>query len=71
MESGIAYSPIWNCFDVHNEQTCYRFNRGTYMNIEWSKKRGDQILEWSDYRSTEPLKEEQEKTVETKAEDNH
>lgn len=66
---GTPYSPIWNCFDVYNEQTCYCFNRGTYVNIEWSKTRGDQILEWSDYRSTEPPKEEQEKAVKIKTED--
>lgn len=63
------YSPIWNYFDVYNEQTCYCFDRGTYVNIEWSKTRGDQILEWSDYRSTEPPKEEQEKAVKIKTDD--
>ena len=68
-KGGTPYSPIWNCFDVYNERTCYCFNRGTYVNIEWSKARGDQILEWSDYRSTELPKEEQEKAVEIKADD--
>lgn len=37
--------------------------------IDKAKKRGDQILEWSDYRSTKPPKEEQEKTVQIKADD--
>lgn len=68
-KSGTPYSPTWNCFDVYNEQTCYCFNRGTYVNIEWSKTRGDQILEWSDYRSTELPKEEQEKAVKIKTDD--
>lgn len=68
-KGGLPYSPISNYFDVYNEQTCYCFNRGTYMNIERSKTRGDQILEWSDYRSTEPPKEEQEKAVKIKIDD--
>ena len=68
-KNGTPYSPTWNCFDAYNEQTCYRFNRGTYVDIEGSKTRGDQILEWSDYRSTEPPKEGQEKAVKIKIDD--
>lgn len=58
-----------NCFNVYNEQTCYYFNKGTYVNIGYSKTRGNRILEWSDYRSTEPLKEEQEKAMKIKIDD--
>lgn len=63
--SGKSYLEM-NCFNVYNEQTCYYFNRGTYVNIGYSKTKGNQILEWSDYRSTEPPKEEQEKAVKIK-----
>lgn len=53
-----------SCFDNYKEQTCYCFNRGTYNSTVYAKNKGYQILEWSDYRSTEPLKdEEQEKTM--------
>lgn len=63
--SGRSYLPR-NYFEPYEEQTCYYFNEGTYDSAEYAKNRGDQILEWSDYRSTEPPKEEQEKTMETK-----
>ncbi len=53
-----------SCFDGYKEQTCYCFNRGTYNSTVYAKDKGYQILEWSDYRSTEP-KEEQEKIMET------
>lgn len=66
--TGISYLEM-NCFNVYNEQTCYYFNRGTYVDIGNSKTREDQILEWSDYRSTEPPKEEQEKAVKIKTDD--
>ena len=39
------------------------------MNTGYSKTKGDQILEWSDYRSTKPPKEEQEKAVKIKTDD--
>lgn len=55
-----------SCFYSYEGSTCYYFNEGTYDNTTYAKKRGDQILEWSDYRSTEP-KEEQEKIMETKS----
>lgn len=57
-----------SCFDFYKEQTCYYFNEGTYDSIVRAKDEGHTILEWSDYRSTEP-KGEQEKTLETKIDD--
>lgn len=67
--SGSSYL-LWSCFEPYGEQTCYCFNKGTYESAEYAKNRGDQILEWSEYRSTEPPKdEEQEKTMETKIDD--
>lgn len=65
--SGNSYLS-WSCFEPYKEQTCYCFNKGTYENIRRAKNKGYQILEWSDYRSTEP-KEEQEKIMETKIDD--
>lgn len=62
--SGNSYLS-WSCFDPYKEQTCYCFNKGTYDSTVYAKDKGYQILEWSDYRSTEP-KEEQEKIMETK-----
>lgn len=59
--SGNSYLS-WSCFDPYKEQTCYCFNKGTYDSTVYAKDKGYQILEWSDYRSTEP-KEEQEKTM--------
>ncbi len=59
--SGTSYLKM-TCFNVYENYTCYDFNTGTYDNTMRAKKRGYQILEWSDYRSTEP-KEEQEKTM--------
>ena len=55
-----------SCFDFYEEQTCYYFNEGTYDSIVRAKDEGYTILEWSEYRSTEP-KEEQEKIMETKS----
>lgn len=60
--SGDSYLET-SCFYSYEGSTCYYFNKGTYDNTTYAKKRGDQILEWSDYRSTEPPKEEQEKTM--------
>lgn len=57
-----------SCFNHYEDLTCYYFNEGAYDSAEYAKNRGDQILEWSDYRSTEP-KEEQEKIMETKIDD--
>lgn len=54
-----------NYFESYKEQMCYCFNKGTYDSTVSAKDKGYQILEWSDYRSTEP-KEEQEKIMETK-----
>lgn len=65
--SGNSYLS-WICFDPYKEQTCYCFNKGTYDSTVYAKDKGYQILEWSDYRSTEP-KEEQEKIMETKIDD--
>lgn len=60
-------------FDFFKETTCYCFNKGTYTGIGQAKNNGYTILEWSEYRSTEPPKdeeqEEQEKTMETKIDD--
>ncbi len=58
-----------SCFDDYKEQTCYRFNKGTYNSTVYAENKGYRILEWADYRSTEPPKEEQEKTMETKIDD--
>lgn len=58
-----------SCFDFYKEQTCYYFNEGTYDSTVRAKDDGHTILEWSDYRSTEPPKGEQEKTMETKIDD--
>lgn len=59
--SGNSYLS-WSCFEPYKEQTCYYFNKGTYDSTVYAKGKGYTILEWSDYRSTEP-KEEQEKTM--------
>lgn len=65
--SGTSYLGM-SCFNAYKDLTCYYFNEGAYDNTMRAKKRGDQILEWSDYRSTEP-KEEQVKIMETKIND--
>lgn len=65
--SGSSYL-LWSCFEPYGEQTCYCFNKGTYESTVRAKDKGYTIIEWSDYRSTEP-KEEQEKTMETKIDD--
>lgn len=65
--SGNSYLS-WSCFEPYKEQTCYCFNKGTYESTGRAKNKGYQILEWSDYRSTE-TKEEQEKTMGTKIDD--
>lgn len=65
--SGNSYLS-WSCFEPYKEQTCYCFNKGTYESTGRARNKGYQILEWSDYRSTEP-KEEQGKTMETKIDD--
>lgn len=46
----------------------YFFNKGTFSDRIPDKNKFH-VLEWSDYRSTEPPKEEQEKTMETKSND--
>lgn len=51
-----------SCFNLYKDLTCYYFNEGTHESIGCAKNKGHTILEWSDYRSTEP-KEEQEKTM--------
>lgn len=67
--SGTSYL-LRNHFGPYEEQTCYCFNKGKYDNTLHAKDEGYTILEWSDYRSTEPPKdEEQEKTMETKIDD--
>lgn len=57
-----------NRFESHEEQTCYYFNEGKYDSTVYAKNEGYTILEWSEYRSTEP-KEEQEKTMAPKSDD--
>ena len=65
--SGISYLKMkW--FSIYENNTCYCFNEGVYGDIKQAKNKGYTILEWSDYRSTEP-KEEQEKIMETKIDD--
>lgn len=65
--SGTSYLKI-SCFRIYENYTCYCFNEGTYDSVVHAKDKGYTILEWSDYRSTEP-KEEQEKIMETKIDD--
>lgn len=60
--SGNSYLS-WSCFDPYKEQTCYCFNKGTYESTVRAKDKGYTILEWSDYRSTEPPKGEHEKIM--------
>lgn len=67
-EAGLRWSSgnsylSWSCFEPYKEQTCYCFNKGTYESTMYAKNKGRTILEWSDYRSTEPPKEEQERTI--------
>lgn len=65
--SGTSYLKM-SCFNIYENYTCYRFNEGEYDNTVHAKNKGYTILEWSDYRSTEPPKdEEQEKTMKTKS----
>lgn len=65
--SGISYLKMkW--FSIYENNTCYCFNEGVYGDIKQAKTKGYTILEWSDYRSTEP-KEEQEKIMKTKIDD--
>lgn len=66
--SGTSYLKM-SCFNIYENYTCYRFNEGEYDNTVHAKNKGYTILEWSDYRSTEPQKEEQEKTMETQIDD--
>lgn len=66
--SGTSYLKM-SCFNIYENYTCYRFNEGEYDNTVRAKNKGYTILEWSDYRSTEPPKEEQEKTMETQIDD--
>lgn len=63
--SGTSYLEM-SCFNAYKDLTCYYFNEGAYESIGCAKDRGYRILEWSEYRSTEP-KEEQEKIMETKS----
>lgn len=61
--SGTSYL-LRNHFGAYEKQTCYCFNKGTYDNTLHAKNEGYTILEWSEYRGTEPPKdEEQEKTM--------
>lgn len=48
---------------------CYFFNEGVYDSFGCAKDNGYRILEWSDYRSSKPPKEEQEKIMGTKIDD--
>lgn len=67
--SGISYLKMkW--FSIYENNTCYCFNEGVYGDIKQAKNKGYTILEWSDYRGTEPPKdEEQEKKMELKIDD--
>lgn len=64
--NGESYLELSN-FRNHENHICYFFNNGAYSGYEYAKTKGCTVLEWSDYRSTEPPKEEQEKTMETKS----
>ena len=66
--SGTSYL-LRNHFGPYEEQTCYCFNKGKYDNTLHAKDEGYTILEWSEYRSTEPKEEEQEKEMEPEIED--
>lgn len=72
--NGESYLELSN-FRNHENHICYFFNNGAYSGYEYAKTKGCTILEWSDYRSTEPPKaeeppkEEQEKTMEAKIDD--
>lgn len=66
--SGTSYLEM-SCFNAYKDLTCYYFNEGAYESIGCAKDRDYTILEWSEYRSTEPPKEEQEKIMETKIDD--
>ena len=60
----------YDSFKYYGENTVYYFSEGFFGDVESAEDRGNRILEWSDYRSTEPPKEkEQEKTMETKIDD--
>lgn len=54
-----------SCFNPFRDRTCYYFNEGKYDSTVYAKNEGHTILEWSEYRSTEPKDEEQEKTMKT------
>lgn len=64
--TGISYLER-GCSSCYKGSMCYFFNEGVYDNFRRAKDSGYRILEWSNYRSIEPPKEEQEKTVEVKA----
>mgnify|MGYP004466885803 FL=1 len=66
--TGISYLEI-GCSNCYKGSMCYFFNEGVYDSFGYAKDSCYRILEWLDYRSTEPPKEEQEKTVEIKADD--
>lgn len=55
-------------FRHYKSYMCYCFNEGFSMDTGYANVNGYLILEWSEYRSTEP-KEEQEKTMKTKIDD--
>lgn len=59
--SGISYLET-SCSNSYRGFLCYFFNEGVYDSVGYAKDSGYRILEWSDYRSTEPPKEEQKKT---------
>lgn len=65
--SGTSYLKM-SCFNAYKDLTCYYFNEDAYDSIVRAKGKGYTILEWSDYRGTEP-KKEQEKIMETKIDD--
>ena len=57
--SGTSYLKI-SYFSIYENYTCYCFNEGRYDSVVHAKDKGYTILEWSDYRSTEPKDEEKE-----------
>lgn len=50
---GTSYDAM-DCYDSHNNNTCYYFNRGTYSNISNAISHGDTILEFKDFVWDEP-----------------
>lgn len=64
--SGDSYLKM-KCFNTYKDLTCYCFNKGTYDSTVSAKDKGYTILEWSEYRSTEPPKDEEQEKIMSKS----